>query len=308
VTKIGIKIDGRKSEDLIGLAKLAERSGFDELWVCEDFGLAGGIAQVGAALASTERLEVGLGIAPAAVRNPMYLAMEFASLTRMFPGRFHPGIGHGMPRWLDQVGQRPVSLMACLAEVTESVQALLAGETVNRSGRHVNLRDVALIHPPESSPRLSLGVRGPKGIDLCAQLNAGPILAEGSTPDYIADVRRVVGPDSHITVFVWEHLVPENAALAYEEMTPTARGALTDADLAAQLGVLFNTKDEARGLTQLTVSGDVPACAAAIERLALSGADSVVLQPIRGREEEQIKILGQLLLPVLKGHDLHAHT
>ena len=70
MTTIGIKIDGRPAEDLLELAVLAEESGVDELWVCEDLGLAGGIAQVTAALARTRRLHVGLGIAPAAVRNP----------------------------------------------------------------------------------------------------------------------------------------------------------------------------------------------------------------------------------------------
>ena len=107
---IGLKIDGRPTEDVLRLARSAEQAGFSELWVCEDLALAGGIAQAAAALAVTTDLEVGLGIAPAAVRNPMYLAMEFASSARLSGGRFHAGIGHGMPAWLTQVGQRPAEM------------------------------------------------------------------------------------------------------------------------------------------------------------------------------------------------------
>ena len=301
MTRLGIKIDGRPSEDLLELATLAESAHFDELWVCEDLGLAGGVAQVSAALARTDRIQIGLGVAPAAVRNAMYLAMEFASVTRMFPGRFHAGIGHGVPEWLDKVGQRPSSLMGCLSEVTEAIQALLNGHHVTRAGRHVNLRDVALTHPPVTAPRLNLGVRGPKGIELCARLGIGPILAEGSTPDYIAAVRRVIGPDLHITVFVWAHLAPDDADLAREELLLTTRRALRDPDLSAQLGDLFGTTDEQRGLEELCVAGDVAACIHAIRRLEQSGADSVVLQPIRGREEEQIHLIGRLLIPALRG-------
>ena len=116
------------------LARSAEEAGFDELWVCEDLALSGGIAQVASALAVTTKIQVGLGIAPAAVRNPMYLAMEFASVARLSAGRFHAGIGHGMPAWLTQVGQHPGSLMACLHEVSETVRDLLAGNEVSYSG------------------------------------------------------------------------------------------------------------------------------------------------------------------------------
>jgi hypothetical protein len=39
----------------------------------------------------------------------MYLAMEFAAAARLSAGRFHAGIGHGMPQWLTQVGSHPAA-------------------------------------------------------------------------------------------------------------------------------------------------------------------------------------------------------
>ena len=287
--KLGFKLDARPAEDAVRLARSAEEAGFDELWVCEDLALSGGIAQVASALAVTTKIQVGLGIAPAAVRNPMYLAMEFASVARLSAGRFHAGIGHGMPAWLTQVGQHPGSLMACLREVSETVRDLLAGKQVSYSGDHVHLDAVSLTHPPVDAPPLSLGVRGPKGIDTAQQLGLGVILAEGSPPEYVARVRRTLGPDAHITVFVWSNLDPEDAHCGLEALRSTVDEALRKPYLAAQLGTLQESDPDLDVISRLTVAGDAQACQAAIAKLAAAGADSVVLQPIHGDEEEQIE-------------------
>ena len=292
---LGFKIDARPAEDLIGLSRSVERSGFDQLWVCEDLGLAGGIAQAAAALTATTTLQVGLGIAPAAVRNPMYLAMEFASLARLSGGRFHAGIGHGEPRWLTQVGQHPGSLMTCLREVAATVRDLLAGQVVTFSGDQIHLDAAALAQPPLDTVPISLGVRGPKGIELARQLGTGVILAEGSTPEYVAAVRRTLGPDASITVFTWAHLDAEDAARGIEALRPTIEKALHKRSLTAQLGDLYGATCQPSVIRRLSVSGDAQSCADAVALLADSGADNVVLQPINGREEEQIERFGQYL-------------
>jgi 5,10-methylenetetrahydromethanopterin reductase len=295
--RFGLKIDGRPSEDLVRLARLAEDAGFAELWVCEDLGFAGGIAQAAVALAATDRIRVGLGIAPAAVRNPMYLAMEFGSLARMFPDRFLPGIGHGVPEWLEQVGQRPRSLMTCLEEVTRATQRLLSGEEVSCEGSHVRLDKVRLTHPPEVEPTISLGVRGPKGLALAASLRSGLIVAEGSTPHYVTATRRVVGEDADVTVFVWSHLSVDDGGLAMNEIAPTIQNALTNPHLTSQLGPWFGSQPDVDKTNQLAVVGDVGNCVAAVTRFAEAGADSLIFQPIRGTEEQQIALAGEHFIP-----------
>jgi 5,10-methylenetetrahydromethanopterin reductase len=294
--KLGFKVDGRPAEDLVRLARSTESAGFDELWVCEDLGLAGGIAQSSAALAVTSRLEVGLGIAPAAVRNAMYLAMEFSALARLSEGRFRAGIGHGMPDWLTQVGQHPGSLMTCLREVADSVRGLLDGTQINYAGKHVHLDAVSLTHPPATPPPLSLGVRGPKGIALARDLGVGVILAEGSTPEYVAQVRKALGPVAHITVFVWSNLDPQDASRGSNALSSLVEKALGESYLAAQLGDLYGGSSGLEVIRRLTVSGDAQTCRAAIDDFAGSGADSIVLQPIHGSEEHQIQQISQHLL------------
>ncbi|MCV7421709.1 LLM class flavin-dependent oxidoreductase [Mycobacterium yunnanensis] len=299
MASLGFKVDARPADDVMALSRLVEAARFDELWFCEDLGLAGGIAQVAAALAVTNRVEVGLGIAPAAVRNPMYLAMEFASLARLSGNRFHAGIGHGMPRWLRQVGQHPDSLMTCMAEVSEAVHELLAGRRVSVDGRHVHLDGVRLDHPPLVTPPLSLGVRGPRGVELAKTLGLGVILAEGSSPGYVAQVRETLGPELPITVFTWCSLDDDDPSAACDRIWPTVHTALGKPSMAHQLGDRFQNSPPRESISELSVSGDAATCLESIQRLADGGADRVVLQPVRGREEDQIAQFGARVLPHL---------
>src|SRR5207244_11507602 len=66
--------------DISAYARRAESAGFDELWLAEDCFFAGGIAAISAALSSTRRLVVGLGIMPAVARNAAFTAMEIAAV------------------------------------------------------------------------------------------------------------------------------------------------------------------------------------------------------------------------------------
>jgi 5,10-methylenetetrahydromethanopterin reductase len=292
---LGMKLDAIPTEEVVSLAREIDARGFDELWVCEDLGRSGGIAQAGLALGATERCRVGVGILPAAVRNVAYLTMEIASLCRAHPGRFLPGLGHGMPGWLRQVDAHPASLLACLEEVTLVARRLLAGETVSFDGRHVHVRDVALEYPPAEVPPLLWGVRGPKGVELAARVADGLILAEGSGPAYVASAReRLTDPGARIVVFAWFAIDPAGGAAA-ERLRPTVAAALTQDFMRAQLGALGAGEATDEVVRELTVSGDAEGCAAAIRRLYDAGADSVVLQPIPGGEREQLAQVPSLM-------------
>ena len=149
MTKLGVifKAD-RPPEELAAFATAAESAGLDELWLWEDFFLAGGIATSATALAATTRITVGLGVMPAVFRNPVAAAMEIATLARLHPGRFVAGLGHGVPAWMDQIGALPPKPVRALEETTVAVRRLLAGESFSTEGDYVNLREVCLAQPP----------------------------------------------------------------------------------------------------------------------------------------------------------------
>ncbi|MER8069348.1 LLM class flavin-dependent oxidoreductase [Streptomyces sp. NPDC094034] len=171
---------------VLPFARRAEELGFDELWVVEDLGFRGGVAQAGAVLAATERIVVGIGIMPAGARNPAFAAMELATLAQLFPGRLIAGIGHGMPVWMRQVGAWPASPLTFIGEYATAVRALLRGEPGPVNGRYVTTQDVVIGETPDLVPPVVLGVRGPKSLEVAGGVADGVLLAEPSPPAYIA--------------------------------------------------------------------------------------------------------------------------
>lgn len=312
-------------ELLRAFARHAERAAFDELWIVEDCFWGGGIASATTALSSTERITVGLGILPAVARNPAFVAMELATLARLFPGRILPGFGHGVADWMGQVGALPASQLAALKETTLAVQALLGGETYSINGRHAHLDHVRLDLPPANVPPVALGVRGPKSLALSGRTADGTILAEGASPAYVVWAREQIAAGAaaaertthhRVTVYAWCSIGADGTA-ARAKLRPIVASMLSSAEAAPYLAPL-GIADEARALAarghdtlrtelpdawldQLAVCGTPDDGAAAVERLRRAGADSVVLVPLIDDDPlAQIELLARDLVPLVQ--------
>ncbi|MBO3086079.1 LLM class flavin-dependent oxidoreductase [Cellulomonas fengjieae] len=279
-------------------AERAEALGFDELWVVEDCFFRGGIAQAAAALAMTERIRVGIGILPAAVRNAAFTALEAATLGELFPGRIDVGIGHGMPGWMRQVGAWPTSPLTMLEEHLDAVRAVVRGGRVDADGRYVSLDGVDLNTPPASVPRVLAGVRGPKSLALAGRAADGTVLAEPVTPEYVAEALRHIAPTrEHRIVGYCVAAVDDDAARA----RATARPALEwmgepDWDVhiaplpfadefralraASATGAEFAARMPDAWVDQLAVVGTVVDARARIGQLHDAGVTTAVLLPV----------------------------
>lgn len=309
-------------EHLPQFARRAEAAGFDELWIVEDCFYASGIALAAAALACTDAIKVGLGIMPAVARNPVFTAMEIASIARLFPGRFLPGIGHGVAGWMRQIGAFPQSQMRALEEVTVTVRRLLAGEEVTFGGSEVHLDDAALVHPPEQIPPISLGVRGPKSLALSGQTADGTILAEFAPPAYVAwaleQIRGGQGDDRphRLTVFNFTCIDAETAKVR-RQLRPLIAAAIATGKIDAHirpLGILPAAKEmladggierleEAmpdEWIDLLSISGTPGQCVRTLGRLVDAGADTVVLVPLPDKALDELEIFSYHLLPSLR--------
>jgi alkanesulfonate monooxygenase SsuD/methylene tetrahydromethanopterin reductase-like flavin-dependent oxidoreductase (luciferase family) len=253
-------------ERLRTVAQVADESGLDELWLWEDCFKESGIAAAAAVLAWTGRVQVGVGLLPVPLRNVALTAMEIATMTRLFPGRFRVGIGHGVQEWMVQVGAKAASPLTLLREYTTALKALLAGETVTADGRYVHLDAVALDWPPPAAPPILAGAIGAKTLALSGEVADGTILVGGTTPEEIRRARTVIDSgreqagrtDPHsLTVFLI-----------------AATGPSADERLARELRMWpVDPADD------VAVAGDATAVAAAVGRWAAAGVDSVVLQP-----------------------------
>lgn len=308
-------------EQLPDFARRAEEAGFDELWVVEDCFYTSGIASAATALAGTGSITVGLGIMPAVVRNPVFAAMEIATLARLYPGRFLPGFGHGVTGWMRQIGAFPISQLKALEEVVVTVRRMLAGDEVTFNGTEVHLDQAKLVHPPQQPPPISLGVRGVKSLALSGRVADGTILAEYAAPEYVAWAReqiktaqQAVGRTTphRLTVFAFT-CVDADAATARQQLRPLVASAIAAGKIDAQLaplGILPKVQElrENGGkqhleeevpdawLDKLAVVGRPAECVQAVHRLVEAGADTVVLVPLPGKSLSELDIFARHLL------------
>lgn len=163
-------------EEYVPLAREAERAGLAEVWVWEDCFYESGIGAAAAILGATEHLRVGIGLLPVPLRAVSLTAMEISTISRMFPGRLLPGIGHGILDWMGQAGVRAASPLTLLREQAIALKALLAGQEVTTSGRYVNLEGVQLAWPASPTPPVYIGGRGPKTLAVAGEFADGLIL------------------------------------------------------------------------------------------------------------------------------------
>lgn len=290
------------AERLVPFVRRVEELGFDGLWVVEDCFLHGGVAQAATALAVTQRLDVGLGVLPVGARNVAYAALEVATLAGLHPGRLTVGVGHGMAAWNDQVGATVGSPLTLLREYLDALRSLLRGEEVTTSGRYVALDHVRLAHPPHVVPPVLAGVRGPRSMAVAAEHADGVLLAEPTTPEYVAAVRRLVRPDAVLVAYQAASVAPagsggpgEGAAL--DAVRPALRF-VADPAWAAHLADLPFADALAVHVTAAADVGDAVATLPAewVRQLAVTGTPEQARS--RLREVADAGVALQALYPV----------
>jgi alkanesulfonate monooxygenase SsuD/methylene tetrahydromethanopterin reductase-like flavin-dependent oxidoreductase (luciferase family) len=291
-------------DQLRPMAIEAERAGFGEVWLSEDYFFSGGVSAAAIALAATERIPVGLGVVSAMSRHPALLAMEIATLDRAFPGRLMPAVGLGVPGWLEQMGLRPASPLRAVRDALTIVGALLAGGQAP-STESFRAEDVRLVHPPAGPIPLQTGVSGPKMLQLSGELAHGTLLSVLTGAEYLAWAReqidtgraRSAQPERphRITTFAL-CAVHEDSSVAKAEarsavafyLAAGGANAITDAygisdDLRALLAEVGPDGLEGRmpeaWVDDLAVAGDPDECSRKIQTLLDAGSDHVALFP-----------------------------
>jgi alkanesulfonate monooxygenase SsuD/methylene tetrahydromethanopterin reductase-like flavin-dependent oxidoreductase (luciferase family) len=219
-----------------------------------------------------------------------------------------------------QVGAFPESQLAALGETVTAVRALLAGEEVTTSGRHVRLDAVRLEHPPAVVPRIATGVRGERSLRLSGELADGTVLSDLVSPGYVAWARGLVDAgraaagrdDAHrITLYAPAGdaaVVRADVARDLRLWGPSER--LPEPSSGEARGLLAATDDDAELARRLSdayvdqlavVTDDARRAASALTALAAAGADAVVVVPPADLDEadRQLAHIADEVLPLL---------
>lgn len=309
-------------ERIAATARQAEELGFGELWFSEDCFFAGAFAGIAAALGATERLPVGLGVASAVTRHPALLAMECATLSRLHPGRFWPGIGLGVPFWLHQMGLMPRSPLGAVRDCTTSLRRLLAGEELSERGLF-EFDAVALTHRPAEELPVYLGMVGPKGLQLAGEVADGTVLSVLAGVEYVRWAREQIaegagaagrgGTPHHVATYVLYSVDHDGRAAreAVRDATAFYLSAMPDNALSEVYGIQPQLQEllaagalerelPPEWIEDLAVAGDPDEVAAKIRALLDAGSDSVCLWlfPL-DRGEELLRLTAREVLPRL---------
>jgi probable F420-dependent oxidoreductase len=269
------------------MARAAEASGFDSIWVGDhlvyrDDGrpergpwdawtLLAGLATV------TRRVALGPLVACTAFHPPGLIARMAATVDELSGGRLVLGLGAG---W-NEVEFRAFGIpfdhrVARFAEAFEVVARLLAGERVTLDGRFHRTGDAVLMPPPARRVPLMIGATGPR-------------------------ILRIALPRAQVwnTWYDWYGNTPEGFAARNAEVTAAAREAgRAPADIArsACVHVALEPLPGRRHAeeTAAPVEGDAEGVAAHLRGLAEAGADEAILvvHPIDARS---IRALGEAL-------------
>ena len=159
------------------LARAAEESGFDSIWVGDHMLYRGdGRAERGpwdawtllaALAASTERVRLGPLVASTAFHPPGLIARMAASIDEVSGGRFVAGLGAGWNETEFCAFGIPFDhVVSRFEESFEIVRRLLAGERVTFEGRFHRVEDAVLLPPPARRPTLMVGANAPRMLSI----------------------------------------------------------------------------------------------------------------------------------------------
>ncbi len=154
-------LDYERSGRLRDFAVRAEAMGFESLWAAEHLLTAPGLYGTGwlspletmAFVAGcTQRIKLATGILILAIRNPVFMAKEIASLQYLSGGRFELGVGAGWDAHEFAVAGVPLKQRGGRTdECLDIFERLWTGEPVTHRGRYYSFDDVT-IQPKLSAP------------------------------------------------------------------------------------------------------------------------------------------------------------
>jgi probable F420-dependent oxidoreductase len=211
-------LDYAKAARLRDFAQGAEARGYESLWAIEHLLTARGLygtawlsplETLSFAAGCTSRIALATGILIAALRNPVFVAKEIASLQFLSGGRFELGIGVGWDAHEYAVAGVPLRERGRRTdEILGIFERLWTGETVTHHGRYYHFDDVAIDPPLPKKPPLWLAGGSKMKTDLSPDPeNMAPTVLEricrhgdgwlaraaGSTASVIADWAQIQG-------------------------------------------------------------------------------------------------------------------
>ncbi|HZQ34284.1 MAG TPA: LLM class flavin-dependent oxidoreductase [Dehalococcoidia bacterium] len=286
--------------DWLGDAELAEALGFDSVWVGDHLlwhtPAPDPAVVLGALSARTSRVRIGSGVMLAALRPPVVIAKQAATLDLLSGGRFVLGVGAG--------GENPAEFAAAGVDVRERggrldetiaiCRALWSRPSATFSGRYYQLREVRFDLPVATpgGPPIWVGGRSPAALRRAGRLGDG-WLAFAVDPERFAGGWRRVCEEAERAGRDPARLTPAlQLWCQFAEDTAAARSALAAA-IEAFYRVPF------RRFEPYCLAGDASAWLRRLRTFVDAGVRHFNLIPASGEVGVQLAQIAEQVLPAL---------
>ncbi|MDJ0852420.1 MAG: LLM class F420-dependent oxidoreductase [Myxococcota bacterium] len=218
--KLGLQLgywQANPPPDLLGVAREAERLGYDSVWTAEAWGSDAftPLAWIGA---HTSKIRLGTSVVQLSARTPTATAMATLTLDHLSQGRTILGLGVSGPQvvegWYGQPFGKPLSRTR---EYVDIVRQVLAREApVTSDGPHYPLPYKGegawglgkplkpITHPLRADVPIFLGAEGPKNVALACEICDGwlPLYYSPYRPEVYAESLAGMKPDFEIAQLV----------------------------------------------------------------------------------------------------------
>ena len=329
--KIGAHFLPEDFPEFVACVQLAEASGYDRAWVVDSQMLWEDVwVYITRALLSTERIQLGVGVANPLTRHYTVTASTAATLAQLHPGRVVLGLGRGDSA-VRTLGLKQVATRK-FAEVVPRIRALLAGDEVVADEIPIRIRWATGEHVP-----IGIAATGPRNLRLAGALADIAMLQVGASPAAVrwaieqvragaADAGR--DPDEvEIAAFcgMW---VSDDLDESREETRWAAACAanhvgdvmtrVLDHGMPEELTRLVEARTQAYDyyeghldssaehtgwltpelIDDFAITGPPDRCLARIQELADCGVDEISTAYLNGKRE-QLRLVGESIVPAL---------
>ena len=271
---------------LLERAKMVEQLGFASLWVGDSLFARprhDPLTMLAALGAVTGRVQIGSAVLLPALRNPVVLAQQLATIDQISGGRLivGAGIAANTPRIVDEFRAASVPFDKRVGRLVEGFalcRELWKGEPVNWSGRwEVNAAELAPLPVKPGGPPIWLAAGVPAGIRRCAEHY------DGWMP---------IGPD--VEGFRAGLVQLQKAADEFGRPLPTASIYLTvcvgeneqraDAQINEYMAEYYGMPPEVMRSIQACCGGSLSKVVAFIREFAEAGAEHIILRLVGNHE------------------------
>lgn len=190
----GVLLSGAQSvPSAVDLARLAERSGFDQVWVADEKFFRDPYVCLAAIAGHTSRLRLGTGVTDPYARHPALTAMALASLDELAPGRAMLGLGAGGSGFpaLGIARRKPTS---AVREAIQVMRSLWRGEVVDLRGEVIAFSNGRLnFTPARADIPIYVAARGRQMLGLAGEVADGVVIAPYASPPGLRYALGLIG-------------------------------------------------------------------------------------------------------------------